>query len=432
MTLRIFPVVGEALHFGSRRFETIMRVAWLPVILLLILNMATVFAYLSVIAGRPITLIDFNSLLQAERTLARFAARGWSQNPEMMGIITFASLSLQAVMIASFMAPLIRLAGLGVEPRPGFARFVFGADQIRFIVASILNALVVGLIVFAPMSIAALFLIGGIIDALSQTFASFPNENSLHTIELITMADRVAAGEAGWFDSFGAPLAAAIPFAFFAWLLVYLHFHPRNRPSAPVLSKPVTRAVVTLIVFGLVAFGAYFLFSAAAAGFWANSLGVDAALVPGAAWTSATLIILFSFLILFYASLRLSPYPGVAVCRSSLAPGPTLRVTQGWNILRILVIVVMLWVLLTFIQTVVINVLLLNVIFPWVINYLYAMTAVSTRLVNSGVTGEWVGPVFIWSWNFLKIAVNVLWTFFSYGVAAGLYGRLYKASVAER
>ena len=44
MALGVFSVTGEALNFGGRRMETIMRVSWLPVALLLIVNMATVFA----------------------------------------------------------------------------------------------------------------------------------------------------------------------------------------------------------------------------------------------------------------------------------------------------------------------------------------------------------------------------------------------------
>ena len=53
---------------------------------------------------------------------------------------------------------------------------------------------------------------------------------------------------------------------------------------------------------------------------------------------------------------------------------------------------------------------------------------VSTKLVNSGVGADWVLPLFIWIWNGIKILANVFWAFFSYGVIAGLYGRLYRDS----
>ncbi|MCA8896060.1 MAG: hypothetical protein KDA48_12455, partial [Amphiplicatus sp.] len=58
MELRVFPVVGAALNFGLRRMETIMRVAWLPVVLLLVFNMASAFAILSIANDRFVTFAD--------------------------------------------------------------------------------------------------------------------------------------------------------------------------------------------------------------------------------------------------------------------------------------------------------------------------------------------------------------------------------------
>ncbi|MHA7873651.1 MAG: hypothetical protein ACX939_14980, partial [Hyphococcus sp.] len=68
------------------------------------------------------------------------------------------------------------------------------------------------------------------------------------------------------------------------------------------------------------------------------------------------------------------------------------------------------------------------IIFPGIVSLLYEAVAVSTRLTNSGVTGEWVAPLFIWIWNAIKILVNIIGLFFSFGVLAGLYGRLYRDS----
>ena len=59
---------------------------------------------------------------------------------------------------------------------------------------------------------------------------------------------------------------------------------------------------------------------------------------------------------------------------------------------------------------------------------LYQAVASYTRLISSGVTGEWVQPFFVWLWNGFKILANIFWTFFFYGVLAGLYGRLYRES----
>ena len=65
------------------------------------------------------------------------------------------------------------------------------------------------------------------------------------------------------------------------------------------------------------------------------------------------------------------------------------------------------------------------------LDFLFEAVASSTRLVNSGVTAEWVEPVKVWSWNLIKILTNLLWLFFYNGVTAGLYGRLYRESERE-
>ena len=139
MKLRIFSVVGEALNFGGRRMETIARVAWLPVVLLLIVDMATVFSYLSVIAPQTITFAEVPSFVDARNALVTYAVNGWQNNFNLMLMITLVSLAFQTLLVASFMAPLVRLAGLGEEPGPGLIKIAFGPDQMRYILSSILS-----------------------------------------------------------------------------------------------------------------------------------------------------------------------------------------------------------------------------------------------------------------------------------------------------
>ena len=117
MGLRIFSVVGEALNFGGRRMETIARVAWLPLLLSMIATMAAVFAMASVIAGQVITFSDIPSFSVAQQQVDKFAARGFQNNPTAMWTISLASVAVQTVLTASFMAPLIRYAGLGENRR---------------------------------------------------------------------------------------------------------------------------------------------------------------------------------------------------------------------------------------------------------------------------------------------------------------------------
>ena len=425
MALGVFSVTGEALNFGGRRMETIMRVAWLPVALLLIVNMATVFAYLSVIAGKLMTFADVSSFQRAQWLLLTYSERGWTQAPQAMTAIAAVNLVLQAVLIASFMAPLIRFAGLGERPRPGVVRLAFGADQLRFIIAGAFSFLFVVALILAPIILTSFFVLQYIFAALSETMASFPDPDSLHTIELTTAAESLAEKGRAWIYYLALPLTAAIPFMLALWALAFIHFHPRNRPSAPARGNPLFRAVATLAIVSAIVVGAYWLFgegvaamlgAAAAADSPDNASPLAAALLLGVA----------AYLLAGYFSLRLYAYPGVAVCRKSLALGGTLRVTRGWNIVRMLLILLFVAGLLLTAQY------LINTYFlGWIrqtVLALYSAADVSTRLVNSGAQAEWVQPVFSWVWNGAKILLNVFWAFFSYGVAAGLYGRLYRES----
>ena len=63
-----------------------------------------------------------------------------------------------------------------------------------------------------------------------------------------------------------------------------------------------------------------------------------------------------------------------------------------------------------------------------VVNVLYQATLSATKLVNSGEPATWVYPFFVWAWTGFVIIVNLLLTFFFYGVIAGLQGRLYRDS----
>jgi hypothetical protein len=428
MQLRILSILGEALNFGGRRMATIMRVSWLAVALLLIVDMASVYASLSVIAGRVITFAEVGSFLSAQKLLARFASQGWSQHWEHMAAIAGASLLVQVILISTFMAPLIRWAGLGERPGPGSVRLPFGADQLRFIISSLLSALFVVVIILLPIMTTSFFTLKYIVAAMSQTMASFPDADSLHTIKLITAEEGLVQRGAEWVFGLAVPLAAAAPFVLLTWLVTFFHFSPRNRPNATGKPNWFLRAVATLGVVALIFSAAVVLLrapvmqvlkSASAAG--------GAADLSGAPVNAILFIVTAGFLLVTYINLRLYPYPGIAVCRRSLGLGGTLRLSRGWNIIRMQIILLAVAGFF-FILQIIINSLFLSTLIPQVINLLYQAVLVSTKLVNSGVGADWVLPLFIWIWNGIKILANVFWAFFSYGVIAGLYGRLYRDS----
>lgn len=430
MRLRTISVVGEALNFGGRRMETIARVAWLPVALLLIVNMTTVFAFLSVIVGRVVTFADVGTFSNAQWVLGQYAQRGWEHHFGAMAAISAGNLVLQTLLIASFMAPLIRYAGLGEKPAPGVVRLAFGPDQIRYILSGMFSFLFIGLLILGPMAAATFFALKYVLDAMTQTMASFPDPDSLHTITFVTAADSLKAKGAGWIFDIAVPLAVVAPLALLLWFLVFHHFHPRNRPKADDAGNPILRALATLIVVVALLAGVYWLFHGAVQNYMnvASSLYTDSKTVFTDTPTMARLWLgALIFIFIGYFNLRLYPYPGVAVCRKSMGLGETLQVSRGWNIIRLQIVLILITVFLFIVQVVFLNLILFKALYE-TLSALYNAVSVTTRLVNSGTTAEWVSPLFIWIWNGIKISINILWTFFSYGVAAGLYGRLYKES----
>lgn len=451
MGLRIFSVMGEALHFGGRRMETIARISWLPLLLSMLATMAAVFAMLSVIAGQRISFSEVPTFLGAQSLAVQHAATGFQNDPAAMWTITIASVIAQTLLTASFMAPLIRYAGLGEKPAPGFIRAPFGPDQFRFVLSSMVGLLFVGVLVFGPLAAASFYTLKYVAEAMAQTLAVFPNPESLHTIEITKASDQIAAAGRAWIYNRAIPLSGALPAALLFWAILFFHFAPKNRPKAHPVGKTLLRAVTTFFAAAALMLAAYFFFAEVVLNEFRSHttfLGVLSAV--GAQFTAvdfsgltnaldflvkspAGRLIFFSiaaFFIVNYLSLRLFPYPGVAVCHKSLALGNTLAVTRGWNILRLWVVVTALTLLLLLIQVMVLNQFLIGYLLPRVLMLLYNATAVSTKLVNSGEAAEWVRPLFIWVWNLTKISINVIWSFFSFGVAAGLYGRLYRE--AER
>lgn len=419
MRLRIFSVVGEALNFGGRRMETIMRVSWLAVVLLLILNMATVFAYLSVIYERVITFTDARTFANAQSALQRLLAVGWMTKPWPMAAVTLASLAVQYILVASFMAPLIRLAGLGERPAPGVIRLPFGADQLRFIAASLLSFLVMAVFVFGPMAATTFFAIRYVLAAIAEMrFAQFPDPNSLHTINIVTAQQVLFDAESLRPLTKLLPLALAAPFAAAFWAMLVVHFAPKNRAPGTGSSNIFVRAIVVLV--GAMAIGSIL---------WLGLLIVGGNVDPGSKISHLFAVAALAVLISYYANLRIAPYVGVAVCRSSLAPGNTLRVTRGFNLFRVFGVLVLLG-LVIFVVQILINLVALPAIGETV-NNLFAATEVYTRFVNGGEAGDWVRPLFVWIWNGVKILTNIFWTFFSYGVVAGYLGRLYRDSESE-
>ena len=502
MKVRTFSVVGEALNFGGRRMETIARVAWLAVVLSLVLNMASVFAILSVANDRLITFTDLIDNNISYGDAFRMSAKSvYAASTELIGAaisffepdasgpakivvsaaaykiagIYLGTLLLSGVLISAFMAPMIRLSGLGERPQQGFLHLPFGGDQIRYLAAGFVSLLVYGLLAYIPVLAAAFWANAHIASALQTVYVSFPDPESLHTIQLVKALEVWDARGEVWIYSHLVPLLAAVPFVLLFWIALVRHFHPGARETSGGVPRLNLRMIVTVAIalaavtatlqfgFGRNAVSKAELWAFAGLGglalvaayqqFMLRPIGPSNVLLRsmtvlfwmvatlGAVWyyelgrngvaisdpkSFRLLLIACSFCFSYYVMLRLAPYQGVAVCRRSLAPAGTFLISAGWNLLRLLAGVFLIYQIIGLVSFAV------NAVAVGyggaAINTIYQATLSATKLVNSGEAGEWVYPFFVWLWTAFIIVINLLMTFFFYGVIAGLQGRLFRDS----
>ena len=419
--INMASTVGEALNFGGRRMETIMRVAWLPVVLLLVLNMGAVFTALSIANGQMLTFKDAidvrasygqattQAIAQAIPLLMTFSKPMW--------LLVLSVIATNAILISSFMAPLVRYAGLGEKPAPGVVRVPFGPDQLRFIGSGALSIVLMVLFFYAPIVLSAYFISDFIIDALSVSYASFPNSESLHTIELLPAQEKLTAEGTLWKFEYGYWLGAAAIFGAIAWFGLSLHFAPKNRGYIDEKSFGFVRS---LLIFGALSIGAVIALNWVSDGFDEGTIKTTYAM---------SLLGYVGFLIAAYVNIRALPYLGVVVCRRSFAAAGTFKVTRGWNFIRVAVAFIAVAIVTLFIQWII-----SAHVFQWIYSamiYLFEATKTYTRIVGDGETAEWVFPFFSWVWAMIKILYTIFWTFFTYGVTAGLLGRFYRESERE-
>jgi len=416
MPLNVFSIAGEALNFGFRRFETILRVGWLPISLLLIFNMAAVFLWLSLAYGKPISFADVASsgarwadvLVLAQQK----ANEGIAANSTLALALQGATLLINAVLIASFMAPLIRYAGLGEKPAPGFIRAPFGPDQIRFLAAGALSSLVFVAIIYAPISFATLSVLDFMATAMTTPYASFPDPNSLHTIDVIFGADRYGVR---WLYGWQVWGAAAALLAGVLFLALFTHVAPRGQDKKAgigVLGRGLGVGAGLLALFGAAGLIYSWIAGTAAMTATARADGLAGTLFAVAAIGLAT-----------FVGLRLYPYAGVATCRRSMAFAGALRVTRRFNLLRLLAAFVLIGVMLFGAQ------MLLGFAAGQVGSALMGLVVAAQSAARLGGGDEgWPLKLAVWLWASGGVVANALWLLFTYGVTAGLMGRLYRES----
>lgn len=412
--LNVFSIAGEALNFGWRRFETILRVGWLPLSLLLIFNMATVFLWLSLAYGEAITFTDVaasGAQWADVIALAQIkAAEGAGSGPALA--LQAASLIVTAMLVASFMAPLIRYAGLGERPAPGLLRAPFGPDQIRFLAAGALSTVVFGLAVYAPVTLTTTAILDFMGTAMTTPYASFPDADSLHTAQIIMGADRFGVR---WLYGWQVWGVAAFAFAMLLFTSIFAHVAPRAEDGKAGIGA-LGRALGTLLAV------AAFFGAAAVPYFWAGDVAVLDATTK-ADGLAGVLFVVAAACFAAFVGLRIYPYAGVAVCRRSMALAGSLRVTRRFNLFRLLAVFALLGGVLAG------ALLLLGFLTGQVGAALVGViTAAQGAARLGGGDEDEALRAGIWLWAFGGVIANALWALFTYGVTAGLMGRLYRES----
>ena len=429
MALNAFSVVGESLNFSMRRFETVFRTAALPLALVLVFNMAATFGYLSVVNERVITFKDIAaaglSWAQTAKLGARAAQSALGANMPAAWAIWGASLIVNAILVSTFMAPLIRYAGLGEKPAPGFLHVPFGFDQARFLAAGLLSSLVFLLVVYAPVLFATFSIVVFLTQAMTKPFASFPDPDSLHTIDIVSGAEVFGMR---WFHQYQVWGAWGLGAAAIVVALLILHLRPQRDAGAGFLRRALGVTVGVALYLALCVF--LYVSAVKLASVILVRLGgapLQAALSP-----DALAIVFFGAAALAFAgyfSLQLFPYAGIAVCRRSLAFTGVRKVTGRYDLLRLALALVLLGVILFATQILLIWIGMGSVFD--VLQNLYRAFFSFVRLSNGGEGGEWVLPLFRSIWAIIGIGFTMLWTAFAYGVTAGLWGRLYRESAKD-
>lgn len=156
----VMDVVGEALSFAVARFGLALRVAWFPLVLLMLVDVALVSTGFAAPGQQWRVGVEGTYTLQLLQSL-------FTLEPVLI-LLILASVVLQA----SYMVPLIRAAAGVAEPHHGSLHLGFGVPHLRYIGGSIL-------------SVSALFLVAGVVMSLGQRFVDLnivPLLNIQHTV----------------------------------------------------------------------------------------------------------------------------------------------------------------------------------------------------------------------------------------------------------
>ena len=204
MNLDILPVIRESMGFASRQFETVARVSWFPLLLVLLFLIMFPYLQLTVLSGGPVTLND-TSLAEARKLLEKNQADLWQNRTGIMIALAALSYIVITVLYTSFIVPLLRLAARGEPVSHRSLSLSFGPRHLKFIGVSLLTIFGVSIVTLLPLGLVTNFINGYVDQAMQTQYAVFPDSDSLHTIKLENKL-----GDAAPFTNFTTSLAGVV------------------------------------------------------------------------------------------------------------------------------------------------------------------------------------------------------------------------------
>lgn len=195
--LSVMGVVQEALGFGLTHFGAALRVAWLPAVLLLVVQMVLVqVGYLQTAS------VVFTFRLEPG-WITRFFQSLFQPDLTVMGL-----LGIAALLQASILVPMIRFVALGEKPHHGSMQLTTGPHHLLYILAAGLSFAVPVALSGLVIGLSAVWLgrsVGPLLDRQQAIF----DEGSLHRIETEPVLGPLASVVDGidrFFFSLGVPL----------------------------------------------------------------------------------------------------------------------------------------------------------------------------------------------------------------------------------